>query len=343
MSGPSDRYRKLARFAGVGEDGVAALGRSTAVVLGCGALGALAAEQLVRSGVGRVRIIDRDFVDWSNLQRQVLFTESDAAAGLPKAVAASESLRRINSSVTLEAEVADFSPNTVGRLLEGASVVVDGTDNLESRYLLNEACLDRDLPWAYGGCVGGSGMACLFTPGGPCLRCLFPEVPPAGEIATCDTSGVVASAAHAVASLQTSLAIRHLVGDGGPVAGRLAVLDVWGLSFRTVSVADSGPCPTCGDGERPYQTGAAGNRADVLCGRDSVQLSPAAGVPPPDMQALESRLSEGGEVTANPYLLRWMPVEGGLALTVFRDGRCLVHGTTDPAAARTFLARSVGG
>lgn len=342
MSAANGRYEKLARFAPVGESGLARLAAASVAVLGCGALGALAAEQLARSGVGRVRLIDRDFVELSNLQRQVLFTEADAAAGLPKVIAAKRQLNRVNAAIEIDAEIADFTADTAARLSDGIDLVVDCTDNLETRYLLNEVCLDGRLPWTYGGCVGGSGMAALFVPGGPCLRCVFPERPPAGEVATCDSAGIIASAAHAVASVQTSLAIRQLIGDGAAVASRLAVLNVWDLSFRTVRFDSSGPCPTCGDGERPFRCGEAASAAVTLCGRNAVQIDPGADTPPVDLPQLAKRLATTGRVTTNPYLVRWTPVAGELSLTAFADGRTVVHGTTDPAAARAFLARSVG-
>lgn len=340
----TDRYEKQRRFEPVGDVGQQRLADARVVVIGCGALGALAAEQLVRSGVGFVRLIDRDFVEWSNLQRQALFTEADACDRLPKAVAAAEHLMAINSEVAVEPVIADLTRKNCDELIdESIQLVLDGTDNLETRYLVNEVSLDRQIPWVYGGCVGSQGQAALFVPTTtPCLRCLFPELPAPGQTETCDTAGVLAPAAHVVASLQVGMALRALVESPGLAGGRLQVVDVWDGSLRSVRLSSTDGCETCRDGERPFREGRRGGEVAILCGRNAVQVTPDSKAVV-DLDAMSAKLAQFGKVAANRFLVRAEPSEeAGLTLTVFRDGRVIVQGTEDPAAARSAVARYVG-
>lgn len=339
-----DRYQKQRRFEPIGDAGQEKLSKSTVVVIGCGALGALASEQLVRSGVGHVKIIDRDFVEWSNLQRQALFTEADAEQRIPKAIAAATHLEAINSDVEIEPIVSDFSRRTHGDVIaEGVDLVIDGTDNLETRYLINEVCLDRAIPWVYGGCVGSQGQAALFFPRHtPCLRCLFPDLPAPGETETCDTLGVIAPAAHTVASFQVGLALRALVESPIAAGGQMQFADVWDGMLRTVRLNLTAGCPTCRDGERPFLNGEQGGEVAVLCGRNAVQVTPESGAHV-DMQSLESKLALVGHVESNRFLLRARPTEcPDLEMTIFRDGRVIVQGTEDATVARSAVAKFVG-
>lgn len=340
-----DRYEKQKRFEPIGPSGQRRLRKSHVVVVGCGALGALAAEQLVRSGVGSVRLVDRDFVEWSNLQRQALFTEADAAAHTPKAVAASVHLAAINSEVAIEPIVADLTRKNADTFIDATvDLVIDGTDNLETRYLVNEVCLDRHIPWIYGGCVGSQGQAALFhPPKTPCLRCLFPDVSAPGQTETCDTLGVLAPAAHAVSCLQVGMALRALVDSPHSAGGRLQIVDVWEGTMRSVSLPTHDGCETCQGGSRPFRNGQQGGEVAVLCGRNAVQITPDESHSL-DFEQLSSKLESFGPVTANRFLLRAEPAsdEGTLSLTVFRDGRVIVQGTDDPATARSAVARYIG-
>lgn len=340
----SDRYAKQRRFAPIGDDGQSRLREARIVIVGCGALGALAAEQLVRSGVGFVRIVDRDYVEWSNLQRQALFTEADVKSRSPKSVAAADHLRAINSEVEVEPIVADFNRHNARSLVDSTiQLVLDGTDNLETRYLINEYSLDLAVPWVYGGCVGSQGQAALFAPPhSPCLRCLFPDLPAPGQMETCDNAGVLAPAAHLVASLQVGMVLRALVEKAQNVAGKLLVADVWDGTMRSVRLPAKVGCPTCRDGERPFLSGQQGSEIAVLCGRNAVQVSPDKSGEV-DIEALARRLDGLGEVTSNRFLVRVdLFVEADLSLTVFRDGRVIVQGTESPASARAIVARYLG-
>lgn len=337
------RYARQIRFAPLGEHGQRRLMESRALVCGCGALGSFAANLLVRAGVGTVRIVDRDFVETSNLQRQVLFDEQDAAAGLPKAVAAAEKLARINSQVRIEPVVADLEPRNIDELAQGVDVIVDGTDNFETRFLINDFAVSRRLPWVYGGCLGAEGQTMAILPGeGPCLRCLIPDCPPAGSTATCDTAGILGPAVGFIASLEAMEALKILSGNRAHVSRSLLVVDLWTNVLHQVDVsklAAQSDCPACRRGEFPWLAGKAASRSAVLCGRNAVQLTPPDG-PPVSLERLEERLRGVGVVTRNPYLLRLKadPYE----ITVFPDGRAIVAGTDDPATARTIHAKYIG-
>jgi molybdopterin-synthase adenylyltransferase len=336
------RYVRQARFAPLGAEGQRRLMRSRALVCGCGALGSALAGALVRAGVGAVRIVDRDFVELSNLQRQSLFDEEDAARQLPKAVAAAEKLRRINSEVAVEPIVADVSFRNVESLCDGVDCIVDGTDNFETRFLLNDAAVKLGVPWVYGGCLGAEGQTMTILPGETaCLRCLMEDCPPPGSLPTCDTAGILGPAASLIASLEAIEAIKILSGNRQAVSRRLTVADLWRGTLRQIDLGrlrDQVDCPACRRGEFPWLLGKRGGESAVLCGRNAVQLSHPGGAAPLDR--LARQLEGVGQVTVNPYLLR-LVVEG-YEITVFADGRAIVAGTDDPAVARTVYARFVG-
>lgn len=335
----SDRYSRQVLFRGVGREGQRRLQEAVVAVVGCGALGSSSAEQLARAGVGTLRLIDRDFVEWSNLQRQSLYAEEDAREGRPKAVAAAERLRKINSTIRIEEYVADLTYANVDDLLGGCHVVVDGSDNFEVRYLVNDFAVRERTPWVYGGAVGSYGLAMAVVPERtPCLRCLFPDQPPAGAAETCDTVGVIAPIIHIVASFQVVQVMRLLVGED-PSPGLLTV-DVWNDQWRRIrSVARRSDCECCAKRRFPYLEGRKGAETVRLCGRDAVQVRPS-GAGPVDLQALAARLREVGRVQSSPYLLRF-PV-GSLEVTVFQDGRAIIKGTDDPVEARSVYSRFIG-
>ena len=337
-----DRYIRQMRYPPLGEEGQRRLSRSRALVCGCGALGSMLANTLVRSGVGAVRIVDRDFVETSNLQRQVLFDEDDVAAQLPKAIAAAERLRRINSAVEIEPIVADVDHHNVEKLCEGVDVIVDGTDNFEIRFLLNDVSVKHNLPWVYGGCIGAEGQTMTVLPGETaCLRCLMQECPPPGTTPTCDTAGILAPIVGLIASIEAVEAIKILSGNRPSVSRNLTVVELWDNRIRQVDVSslrEQVDCPTCRRGEFPWLSGKEGSHTAVLCGRNAVQLT-HAGVSL-SLDELARQLEGVGRINRNQFLLR-LKVED-YELTVFPDGRAIIGGTDDAATARTVYAKYIG-
>jgi adenylyltransferase/sulfurtransferase len=335
-----DRYSRQTRFSSIGPAGQERLRAGRVLVVGCGALGSAVVDLLARAGVGHLTIVDRDFVELSNLQRQLLFDESDAEAGLPKAIAAARAVARINSGVVVEPVVADVTPNNVEALMESAQVVIDGTDNLETRYLLNDACVKRGTPWVYGGAVASTGMAMAIVPGQTaCFRCLFPVRAAAGTLATCDTAGVLGSTVVAVAAFQWTSVVKLLVGSREGL-GELAAFDVWTQDSEHTSVPRQPECPCCAQRRFEYLEAKVTSRTATLCGRNAVQVSPAAPVVL-ELGPLAERLAGLGEVSVRGAFLVRFAVDG-FELTLFPDGRAIVKGTSEPSVARALYARYVG-
>ncbi len=336
-----ERYSRQILFEGIGEEGQRRLRASRALVVGCGALGSAHVETLARAGLGSLRVVDRDFVEESNLQRQTMFTERDARERVPKAVAAARRVAEINSDVECEAEVVDVNRSNVERLVDACDVVLDGTDNFATRFLVNDACVKHGVPWVYGAAVGSYGVTLTVRPNAtPCLRCVFPEVPAAGTAPTCDTAGVIMPVIAVVAAVQVAEALKLMTGSVGSLHGRLMQFDVWRNEWRRINVGARAPeCPACGLGRFESLEAEAGDSTTVLCGRDAVQVSPH-GATALDLDALAERLRGAGEVKANEYLVRLRA--GGYELTVFRDARAIVRGTDDAAVARSVYARYVG-
>jgi adenylyltransferase/sulfurtransferase len=333
------RYAKQVLFSGVGKDGQERLGKSRATVVGLGALGSTIANHLVRAGVGFVRLVDRDFVELDNLQRQVLYDEEDVRSNLPKAQAAAAKLARINAEVTLDPRVCDVNYANAEELARDVDVVLDGTDNFETRFLLNDACVKLGRPWVYGGCVGSYGMVMAVLPAdGPCFACLVGELPAPGSTPTCDTAGVLNTAVGVVASLQANEAIKILAGRREALAGGLQTLDVWHNSSQLIRVPRSPSCAVCVKRTFRHLESTA-SAATSLCGRNAVQI-----VPPPgsrlDLAEAERKLSPLGQVRRNAYLLKF--AADGCELTLFPDARAIVQGTHDLAKARSLYARYVG-
>jgi adenylyltransferase/sulfurtransferase len=342
MSSDSPRYARQTRFQPLGEEGQQALAAATVVIVGVGALGTVAADLLVRAGVGRVRLVDRDVVEESNLHRQTLFTESDARDGLPKAAAAARTLAAANSGVVIEARVTDLTAGNADGLLAGAGVVVDGTDNFETRFLLNEWAVRSGTPWIYGAAVGGYGLCLAVRPGrSACLACVFEEAPPPELAPTCETAGVLGPVTAAVAALQAGEALKLLSGRVEAVSPRLAVLDLWAGRLQQIEVGrrEEDACSVCGQRRFPHLEQQAGGEASRMCGRNAVQVRPL-GARPVDLPALARRLQPLGSVTCNEYLVR-ARLEG-MDVTVFADGRTLVTGTDDTTVARRLVSRYVG-
>jgi len=336
--GERERYSRQLLFAEIGECGQEKLLSSHAVIVGCGALGSVHAVALARSGVGHLTIIDRDFVDESNLQRQFLFEESDAAEAIPKAVAATRRLQRINSGIDVRGVVADLNPSNAEELIAGAQVILDGTDNFETRYLINDVAVSRGVPWIYGAAVASYGIEMPVIPGRTaCLRCVFPDAP-AGAQPTCDTAGVLNSIIAAIAALQVADAVKILSGRCDRVIPRITRMDLWNGAIRQTDQPDRDPdCPACAQRDFIHMNGE--KRAPIsLCGRNAVQIHVAPH--PMDLDGLKRRLTALGEVRSNEFALRF--AHPPLEMTIFSDGRAIIKGTTDPAVARSFYARYVG-
>jgi len=337
------RYDRQARFAPLGEEGQRRLAAGRALVCGCGALGSVVAETLVRAGVGFVRIVDRDFLELNNLQRQVLYDEQDVADGLPKAIAATNKLRRINSEVQIASVVADVTYRNIAELASDMDVIVDGTDNFAVRFLLNDFAVKHGIPWVYGGCIGAEGQTMTILPGETaCLACLMTEAPPPGTTPTCDTAGIIGPAVGVVASLESAEALKILSGRRQAVSRQLRIVDLWDNQMRQVDLSrlrDSSDCRVCVRGEYEWLSGKRGDATAVLCGRNSVQISPPPGATV-SLEDLAARLAGVGHVQQNPFLLR-LSIDAYM-LTVFPDGRTIVGGTNDVATARTVHARYVG-
>lgn len=333
-----DRYSRQVMFKPLGAEGQQALRRATAAVVGCGALGSFQAAALARAGVGRLILVDRDYVEWSNLQRQWLYGEADAEAALPKAVAASRAIERINSGVEAVAVVADLTPDNIEEHLAGANVILDGTDNFQTRYLVNDFSVTVAIPWIYGGAVASYGISMPVLPGRTaCFECVYPEAP-AGAQPTCETAGVLNTITAMVASWQTSLAYKVLSGHAGEVEPRITVFDVWNGTVRQMNMPARDPdCPACG--RRTCRHLAGEERIPIsLCGRNAVQIHDRRR--PIDLEALAARLRPLGEVRSNGFALRFVapPHE----MTVFPDGRAIIKGTQDPGVARSLYSRYIG-
>jgi len=334
------KYSRQILFAGIGEQGQERLLAASAVVVGCGAIGAATANLIVRAGVGRVRIIDRDFVEPSNLQRQTLFDEADARDALPKAIAAQCKLRSINSGISVEGIVADVNPINAEELLAGFDVILDGTDNFETRFLVNDFAVKSGQPWIYAAAVASYGLTMAIRPGlTPCLACLLPAHRPGqGLEETCDTIGVLGPVVNLIASLEVAEAIKLLAGGEANLHGRLLSCDVWTGHFQSVRAPRNAECPVCVRREFTYLDGNAQPHI-TMCGRDSVQIHEQGRTL--DLARLKSRLAPTiHDVRQNDFLLRFRiaPYE----MTVFADGRAILKGTKDPAVARSLYARYIG-
>jgi adenylyltransferase/sulfurtransferase len=333
-----EKYSRQLLFAGIGEEGQLRLLASSVVIVGCGAIGAAAANLLVRAGVGKICIVDRDFVEPSNLQRQTLFDEADALAALPKAIAAERKLRSINSSVSVEGIVADLSPRNAAALLARFDLILDGTDNFETRFLINDFAVQSGKPWIYAAAVASYGLTLTIRPGvTPCLACLM-ETQQQGLEETCDTIGVLGPIVNLIASLEAAEALKLLAGRTDALHGRLISADVWTGHFQSVRIARNPNCRACAHREFTYLDGQAQPHI-TMCGRDSVQIHERTRNL--DLTMLKSRLSPTvSDVRYNEFLLRFRipPYE----MTVFSDGRAILKGTKDPAVARSLYARYIG-
>ncbi len=336
-----ERYSRQILFPGIGKEGQQRLADSHAVIIGCGALGAMHAEMLARAGVGRLRLIDRDFIEESNLHRQIMFEERDVADRLPKAVAAAARVNRINSEVRAEAVVKDVNYANIEELIRDAGVVMDGTDNFEARFLINDAAVKLDKPWVYGAAVSSYGVQMTIRPRvTPCLRCVFPEMPAPGTSPTCDTAGVILPIIATVASQQVAEALKILTGQVEKLHGSLLQFDLWQNTHTRIKLSERAEeCPACRRNQYDFLTARGGQLVTTLCGRNAVQISPSTAVQI-DFARLAGQIRDAGEVSYNLHLLKFR--SGEHEITVFPDARCIIKGTDDPNVARSIYARYIG-
>ncbi len=337
----TDRYSRQTLFGGIGPEGQRKLADSRVLIVGCGALGASHAETLARAGVGFIRLADRDFVESSNLQRQTLYSESDAAERLPKAVAAKRRLAEVNSEVEIDARVVDVNCSNIEALISDIDVILDGSDNFEVRYLLNDVAIKHGVPWIYGAAVSSYGTTMTVIPGEtPCLRCVFEEMPPVGSAPTCDTAGVIQPIITTISAVQTTEALKLLTGRRDLLHGSLMQFDVWKNDWRKITLSDRDPqCEACANRVFIHLDREAPIDGIHLCGRDAVQILPHSRVSL-DLVGLAARIGASCETKVNEYLLRFNC--DGLEATVFQDGRAIVRGTDDLAVARSLYSRYIG-
>ncbi|MGG1400787.1 thiazole biosynthesis adenylyltransferase ThiF [Bacillus salipaludis] len=338
----NDRYSRQELFAPIGKNGQQRIADKHVLIIGAGALGSGSAEALVRAGIGKLTIVDRDYVEWSNLQRQQLYTEEDAKSRLPKAIAAKNRLNAINSSVSVEALIEDASVIELEEWARKVDLIIDATDNFETRMILNDVSQKYGVPWIYGACVGSYGISYTIVPDRtPCLSCLLETVPLGGM--TCDTAGIIIPAVNMVVSYQISEALKVLVGDLDSLRNKLVSFDIWRNQYSAISVDSlkNANCPSCGvERSFPFLSYENQTKTAVLCGRDSVQIRPSSPVVR-DLEALEKVLvNHGGVVQRNPYLLSYQL--DSFRLVVFRDGRVIVHGTKDLMEAKVLYHRYLG-
>jgi molybdopterin/thiamine biosynthesis adenylyltransferase len=336
-SGELDRYSRQIRFEPIGEGGQKAIRKASVCIIGCGALGSFQAESLARAGIGRLALIDRDYVDFSNLQRQWLYEERDAHDEVPKAVAAARRIADLNGDVQVTPLVSDVTPSNVEELTAEFDVLLDGTDNFETRYLINDLSVKRGVPWIYGAAIGSYGVVMPIVPErGPCFRCIYPEAP-AGVLPTCDVNGIISPTTATVAAWQVSLALRILVG-WSDFSCRIQSVDVWAGTSRSIGAGNPDPdCPVCAKREFRYLDGQRTSPVS-LCGRNAVQLHNTT--KSIDLQGLAERLRGLGEVRVNEFALRISLPK--YDVTVFPDGRAIVKGTTDVGTARSVYAQLIG-
>ena len=339
---PLERYSRQVLFPPIGVQGQQRLSRAHVTLIGCGALGSAIAEMIVRAGIGHLLLIDRDFVELSNLQRQMLFDERDVAENLPKAQAAARRLRQINSSVEITPIVADVNHENIQQFVEQSTLILDGTDNLQTRYLINDVAIKLSIPWVYGACIAARGMVMAIQPGGrPCLRCLFDEPPEPGQMETCDTAGIIGPIVNIIAGLQVTEALKLLAADTEATNPSLINIELWQNQLRQTPLDNlTDGCACCRDRNFEFLGGRGSLSTISLCGSNAVQIRPRRQHPKLDLAELAGRLAESGPVTRNEFLLKLTLPDR--EMTVFPDGRAIVKGTNSIDEARSLYARYVG-
>jgi len=335
----SERYSRQIVFKGIGEEGQKKISNSKVVIIGMGALGTVIANNLCRAGVGFIRMVDRDYVEISNLQRQVLYNEDDVRENLPKAVAATKHLQQVNSEITLEPVVSDVNSQNIEKLMEGVNLVLDGTDNLEIRYLMNEACHKHRMPWIYGAALMSYGMSMNILPGeSACLRCLYPHLLKPGSYHTCSSAGVLSMITGIIGCVESAEALKILTGST-EVRKTLFVFDVWNNSTHYIEVEKDADCPTCALKNYEFLDTVKGSYTTSLCGRDSVQVHPAS-TGDVDLKALARKLEPLGKVKYNQFILNFNI--GEMEISLFKDGRAIIKNVKDENAAKSIYSEYIG-
>ena len=336
----SDRYSRQTFFAPIGKEGQERLRASSVTLIGCGALGTVLANNLCRAGVGRLVIADRDYIELNNLQRQILFDEEDVALHLPKAVAAAAKLRRVNSDVTVEPLVEDINADGIESLVRETDLVLDATDNFETRYLLNDVCIKYSRPWIYSGVIASYGVTMNILPGEtPCLRCVFPEMPLPGTTPTCDTAGVLNGIVGAITGVASTEALKILL-HSDKISRAMFWMDVWENTSERIELPRQPECPACGQHHYEFLDMLSGTNSASLCGRNAVQVRSSQRGAVLNFPTLAERLRPVGEVSFNDFLLRF--AVDGYELTIFPDARAIIKGTDDEQVARSVYARYIG-
>lgn len=336
----TDRYSRQTLFAPIGKSGQERLGLANVAIIGCGALGTGLANHLCRAGVGHLLIADRDYIELNNLQRQILFDEDDIARHLPKAVAAVNRLKRVNSETRLEALVEDINADGIEALVQEVDLVLDATDNFETRYLLNDTCIKHQRPWIYSGVIASYGVTMNILPGEtPCLRCVFPEMPEPGTSATCDTAGVLNGIVATITGVAATEALKILL-KSEKVSREMFWMDVWENTSERIELPRQADCPTCGQHTYEFLETLSGPRSASLCGRNAVQVRGGRRGDRLDLAALAERLRPVGQVAQNEFLLRFLVDD--YELTIFPDARAIIKGTDDEQVARSIYARYIG-
>ena len=343
MTQSLERYSRQILFRQIGEDRQKLLMNSTAVLIGCGALGTISSSYLVRAGVGQLRIIDRDYIEESNLQRQILFDENDISENLPKAIAAQTKLQKINNKVKTEGIVTDANYSNIDELTKDADIIIDGTDNFETRFLINDFCVKNSVPWIYGACIGSRGVVMnIIPPTTPCLRCVFETMPQIGSFPTCDTAGVIGPIAGIIASFQVAEAIKILTGDHASVNKNLVEINVWETKFREIDISelkDINNCPTCKFHNYEFLEAEVGIMTTFLCGKNAMQVM-SRNIENIDLRQLEQRLNPIADVSCNDFMLKFMI--DNHSFTVFADGRAIITGTADSSTAKSLYSKYLG-
>jgi adenylyltransferase/sulfurtransferase len=338
-----ERYSRQILSQHIGEECQKVLMGSCAVVVGCGALGTVSSSYLTRAGIGQIRIIDRDFIEESNLQRQILFGENDIAEGLPKAIAAQRKLRQINTGITIEGIVTDVNYANIEELTKDADIIIDGTDNFETRFLINDFCIKSNIPWIYGACIGSRGLTMNIVPSKtPCLRCVFETMPQLGTFPTCDTAGVIGPIAGIIGSIQATEVIKILTGKHESANKTLIEIDVWDTKVKQIDVSELmglNDCPTCKLHKYSYLEAEDGVMTTLLCGKNAVQVM-CRNISNIDLVQLAKRLASISDVSSNEFMLRFKVKDN--EFTVFPDGRAIITGTNDLSTAKSLYSKYLG-
>ena len=338
-----ERYSRQILFQHIDEDRQKKLIDSTVLLIGCGALGTVSSSYLVRAGIGQLRIIDRDFIEENNLQRQILFDEYDILENVPKAIAAQKKLQRINPNIKVEGFVTDINYSNIEELTKDVDIIIDGTDNFETRFLVNDYCVKNSIPWVYGACIGSRGVVMNIIPSmTPCLRCVFETMPQIGSFPTCDTAGVIGPIAGIIASFQVTEAIKILTGNYDSVNKNLLEIDVWETNFRQIDISelkDTNSCPTCKLHNYEFLEAEAGVMTTLLCGKNAIQVM-SRNIGNIDLRHLEQRLGSIADVSCNDFMLKFKIKDH--TFTVFPDGRAIINGTADTSIAKSLYSKYLG-